>query len=113
MSATVWELPDGVASDELYRVLGEVIVRGPAEVAKSDRACVAMTDSKGLFKPKAKAGLRHLERGLLAALAVLDLHVTSWQDVWNALAPDSAECRRGKPSSPIAHANCRTSHLPS
>jgi hypothetical protein len=97
VSATVWELPAGVASDELYRVLGDVIVRGPAEVAKNDHACVAMTDSKGLFKPKAKAGLRHLERGLLAALAVLDLHVSSWQGIWETLAPDSAEARRAIP----------------
>ena len=97
VSATAWELPAGISGDDLYRVLGEVIVRTPAEVNRSDHACVAMTDSKGLYKPKAKAGLGHLERGLLASLAVLDLHVNSWRDVWRALAPDSADSRREIP----------------
>ena len=97
VSATVWELPPGVSGDDLYRVLGDLIVRTPAEVARSDRPCVAMSDSKDLYKPKAKAGLGHLERGLLAALAVLDFHPVSWPDIWDALAPDSAEHRRAIP----------------
>ena len=97
VSATVWEFPPGVSGDDLYRVLGDAIVRTPAEVAKSDRPCVAMSDSKDLYKPKAKAGLGHLERGLLAAAAVLDLHPAGWRDIWDALAPDSAQARRTIP----------------
>ena len=97
VSATVWELPPGVSGDELYEVLGGVIVRTPAEVAKSDRPCVAMSDSKDLYKPKAKAGLKHLERGLLAAAAVLDLNPAGWRDIWEALAPDSAQARQAIP----------------
>jgi hypothetical protein len=58
---------------------------------------VAVADSKDLYKPKATAGLGHLERGLLAALAVLDLQVAGWQDIWTAAAPDSAEYRRAIP----------------
>jgi hypothetical protein len=94
VSATVWELPPGVLGDDLYGVLDDVIVRTPAEVAGSDHPCVAMADSKDLYKPKAKAGLGHLERGLLAALAVLDFQVAGWQDIWGALAPESADYRR-------------------
>ena len=97
VSATVWELPPSVSGDDLYRVLGDVIVRTPAEVAGSDRASVAMSDSKELYKPKARAGLGHLERGLLAAAAVLDFHVAGWREIWDVLAPDSAEDRRTIP----------------
>ena len=97
VSATVWELPTGVSGDDLYGVLGDVIVRTPAEVKRSGRACVAISDSKDLFKPKAKAGLGHLERGLLAALGLLGFHPAGWCDIWDALAPDSAEARRAIP----------------
>ena len=93
VSATVWELPPGVSGDDLYRVLGHVIVRTPAEVKKSGRACVAMSDSKDLYKPKAKAGLGHLERGLLAVLGLLGFRPGSWGEIWEALAPDSGEAR--------------------
>ena len=87
ISATVWEVPDGVDGEELYRRLGDVIVDAPAQVVRDPSRLVAMADSKVLYKPR--QGLRHLERGLWAALAVLDRRPNTWLDVWESLAPDA------------------------
>ena len=47
---------------------------------------MAMADSKMLYT--AGQGLRHLERGLWAALGLLDCRPRTWRDVWQAMAPD-------------------------
>ncbi|HYW79767.1 MAG TPA: hypothetical protein VE890_09335 [Thermoguttaceae bacterium] len=87
VSATVWEVPDGVDGEQLYTRLADVIVASPAEVARQPSRLVAMADSKVLYKPK--QGLRHLERGLWAAMAVLDRRPNAWLDVWQSLAPNA------------------------
>ncbi|MFH1266825.1 MAG: hypothetical protein ABIK89_13940 [Planctomycetota bacterium] len=89
ISATVWEAPEGVGSDDLYRLLGSSIATSPRRAAENGSACVAMADSKALYKPG--GGLRHLERGLLAALALLDRRPTTWREFWEALCPESAD----------------------
>ncbi|MEE8451656.1 MAG: hypothetical protein V3R99_07060 [Thermoguttaceae bacterium] len=88
ISATVWEVPDDIDGEQLYERLEGVIVASPAEVARQPSRLVAIADSKVLYKPR--QGLRHLERGLWAALTVLDRRPNTWLDVWKSLAPDAS-----------------------
>ena len=88
ISATVWQVPDGVGAGDLYGLLSGAIVPSPGRVAKNDGPCVAMADSKALYQPG--GGLKHLERGLLAALAVLDRRPTTWRGIWDTLAPGAS-----------------------
>jgi hypothetical protein len=95
ISATVWEVPDGVDGEELYTRLGDVIVASPREVARQPSRLVAVADSKVLYKPK--QGLRHLERALWAAMSLLDRRADTWLDVWESLAPDAVGPMRSVP----------------
>ena len=87
ISATLWEVADSVGVEDLYQLLGEVIVPTPGRAADRSTTRVAMADSKTLYKPG--KGLKHLERGVLAALAVLDRRPITWCQLWDALAPES------------------------
>ena len=51
-------------------------------------AMIAIADSKALYQPA--TGLKHLERGVLAALGVLGACPTCWQDICERLAPQHA-----------------------
>jgi hypothetical protein len=86
ISATVWEAPDGVGGEDLFGQVGNVIASRLADVSAGG-PCVAMADSKVLYTPG--KGLRHLERGLLAALGLLDHRPRTWRDVWRVLAPEA------------------------
>lgn len=90
ISATVWWV-DGAAND-LYARLGETIVKRPKEAGPKR---VAMADSKVLYS--SGKGLRHLERGLFAALGMIDRRPRDWDAVWAALDPESAHDRRELP----------------
>lgn len=94
ISATVWQLPEGVRPAGLYGLLQGAIVATPAEAA-GRKGCVVVADSKTLY-PSAK-GLHHLERGLLAALAVLGHRPVTCRQYWDAVAPDAADCRQRIP----------------
>ena len=59
------------------------------------RPRVAMADSKKLYT--SASGLRHLERGLWAALGLLDHRPRSWRDVWQALAPEDLDSMKAIP----------------
>jgi ribonuclease HII len=95
ISATVWEVPDGVGGEDLYRLLGPCVAPLPGRAADDGPAPVAFGDSKRLYKPG--GGLRHLERGLLAALRLLDRRPTTWQQAWEALGTDSTDSRQSIP----------------
>ncbi len=88
ISATVWEVPEQLADQDLYDVLAESVVARPHEAREPGRHRVAMTDSKVLYQ--SGKGLASLERGLLAALALLDRRPTSWPQLWQALTPEAA-----------------------
>ncbi|NLE39690.1 MAG: hypothetical protein GX621_16855 [Pirellulaceae bacterium] len=89
VSATVWHVPAALDGQRLYDHLAEAIVATP-RAASPGRA--AMADSKLLYN--SGKGLRHLERGLLAALRTLGRPVGAWHDAWAALDGDSlAACR--------------------
>jgi len=85
VSATLWRLPDRARVEDLYELLDEAVVAG--RVRRGGRALVPMADSKALYSPG--SGLGNLDRGLLAALAVLGRRPRRWSDAWRALAPEA------------------------
>lgn len=87
ISATVWEAPDGVGGEDLFGRLGHVIAERIADVSDNGGPRVAMADSKKLYTPD--KGLRHLERGLWAALGLCGHRPGQWRDAWHALAPEA------------------------
>ncbi len=107
ISATVWEVPDGIRAEDLYRHLEGVVAREPGRDARrtegsgfrvqgsgvrgQSRAVsarpVAIADSKRLYHSGKGIGL--LERGLLAAMAVTGHRPATWREVWSALAPSA------------------------
>ncbi len=109
ISATVWEVPEGVRAGDLYRLL-EGAVTAPKHAGAGDGippgrrrsdplqdglAPIVIGDSKALYQSGKGLGL--LERGLLAAIAVLGRPARWCREVWAALAPDAAEARRAIP----------------
>jgi len=101
ISATLWDVPQGVGSKDLYGRLSEVIAssspqRGEGrQPGREGRRRVVLADSKALYQ--SGHGLAALERGLLAALAVLGRRPTRWEEAWDALAPESGPARRATP----------------
>ncbi len=85
ISATLWEVPDGVGGENLFERLDHVITPDSRRIDGH----VVMADSKKLYSPD--KGLRHLERGLWPAFGLLDRCPRTWRDVWQALAPDALD----------------------
>ena len=91
ISATVWDVPDSLAGEDLYQVLADTIVARPHQAREREPRRVVMTDSKVLYQ--SGKGLASLERGLLAALALLDRRPVNWTQLWDALAPGATATR--------------------
>jgi hypothetical protein len=89
ISATVWEAPDDVGGEDLFDRLSHAITQEPGRAAANANRRVAMADSKRLYKPG--QGLRNLERGLFAALALLSHRPKTWRGVWQVLARESLD----------------------
>jgi hypothetical protein len=92
ISATVWEVPDGVRSDDLYARLSGVVTTSAAAAYRSGAdplRRIAVADSKALYH--SGHGIADLERGLLALLGALGRRPRTWRDLWTALAPDAFE----------------------
>ena len=94
ISATVWEVPDGVGGEELFHHLKHVVT-SRIVAGRSSGPPVAMADSKVLYT--SGNGLHHLERGLWAALGLLGHCPRTWRGVWSILAPDAIEPMPGIP----------------
>ncbi len=103
ISTTVWWVDgqsngNGEPNDvDLYHRLGETVVAKPKDAGPGR---LAVADSKALYKPgkgQRHSGLRHLERGLLTALALVDRQPRDWHSIWAALDPHSADDRRALP----------------
>lgn len=92
VSASVWDVPDGVKADDLYGLSGGSIV---PQRGRNGKPVVVIADSKALYQPA--KGLGPLESGVMAALGVLDHGPATWRQAWDALAPDSAAARRAIP----------------
>jgi hypothetical protein len=87
VSATVWWVPDDAPTDDLYRLLRKVVTRRlPRSGVKSGKR-VVMADSKTLYQPAAGLGL--LELGMLAALGLMNVRPTRWQELWQHLCPQA------------------------
>lgn len=94
VSASVWEVPDGACADGLYRVVDGVI-SATASPAGDPCPRLVIADSKALYQ--SGKGLSALERGVLAALALLESTPDTWRGVWRALAPDCLDGRCAHP----------------
>ncbi|MHB8899362.1 MAG: hypothetical protein ACYC6Y_11495 [Thermoguttaceae bacterium] len=92
VSATLWELPEGVLPADLFDVLRDVVVPSAAE---ADAERFAIADSKQLYK--AGGGTIHLERGVLIALRALGRRAETWRELFDALDPLSGQFRQGLP----------------
>jgi hypothetical protein len=95
VSATAWEVPDGLAGDDLQERLASVVVSSPGRKKAADGVRVVLGDSKVLYQ--SGKGLQHLEYGLWAAMDLLGLRPTSWREVWESLAPKSPAHREPDP----------------
>lgn len=85
ISATVWELDSPGEGNCLYERLRDVVT---CEVPlRSGDPRVAWADSKVVYTPA--QGLRLLERGVLAALGLMDQMAVDWPQMWRLLAPES------------------------
>jgi len=80
VSATLWRVTDDCDGADLYQRLRGVVCR-TAKTTPSRRLAIA--DSKALYSPA--QGLHALERGVLAALAMLGERPESCLDVWRRL----------------------------
>ncbi len=87
ISASVWQVPDGLPSAELYGRLRAVVSDSAADFPR-----VAIADSKALYH--SGKGLWLLERGLWAAGGLLGRQPRTCAEVWDWLAPGSADDRR-------------------
>jgi len=85
ISATLWEVPDGIADDGLYKLLKKVVAPKPADSAAASRRIV-LADSKVLYSPA--TGLRRLELGALAALRCAGVRATNLRELLVAIAGD-------------------------
>ncbi len=72
---------------DLYRRLKGVVSKKPPR--RVVQRCVAIADSKALYSPA--TGLACLERGVLAALGLVDRCPVDWLDIWQMLDPGAIE----------------------
>lgn len=96
MGASAWHVPEGVGPDKLYHLLKRVVAK-PNGAKSSDKPDdrLAIGDSKELYKSGDSLG--RLERGVHAALALLDHFPRCWRDIWPWLDRRAAESLDGLP----------------
>lgn len=87
ISATVWEVPDGVGGDGLFSLLEGVVANVPAKRNGKEGSLPVFADSKILYSPG--KGWDNLERGLWAAWSLLGREPKTWRETWECLAPGS------------------------
>jgi hypothetical protein len=83
ISASVWQVDE--PQIDLYKRLKAVVCKAPPRASRAPR--VAIADSKLLYSPA--QGLKVLERGVLAALALVNHCPADWLDAWQLLDPAS------------------------
>jgi hypothetical protein len=86
VAATIWRTSEGADCHDLYERLEDVVCRKPLSGNRQEKR-LAVADSKQLYRPGSDWG--HLERAVLAGLAVTGKPVSSWTQVWPAVDPDS------------------------
>jgi hypothetical protein len=91
ISASVWWVDEAHWQKDLYEHLNSAVckTRRPAGVAGNKPERLAIADSKQLYSTA--TGIRCLERGVLAALSLVDRCPADWLDVWQLLDPRSVD----------------------
>ena len=104
VSATVWEVNDGLDCAELYKLLRKVVTNC---VDRASKKRIVWADSKVVHK--GGNGKDHLERGVMAALALVGRTPAEWCELWRGFDPsytnsadDSCQIR----SAPEDEINC-------
>ncbi len=82
IGACAWRVPSRAASERLYELLASVICSQADDAAPSR---LAIADSKRLYQPG--SGVALLERGVLAALLVLERRCSRWREIWPLVDP--------------------------
>ncbi len=85
ISASAWEVPDGLDAAAMYDRLAALVSREPRDCVPGG-PCLAVADSKALYSPQ--RGLRLLERAVLASLAVVGRSAGHWHNLVASLAFD-------------------------
>ncbi|HEY2827751.1 MAG TPA: hypothetical protein VGJ04_09150 [Pirellulales bacterium] len=85
VSATVWEIDDGLDGAALYKHLRRCIT---AKVDRASKTKIVWADSKAVYK--SGSGFDHLERGVLAALGLVGRLPNQWCELWDWLDPEIA-----------------------
>ena len=85
VSATVWEIDDGIDPAALYKHLRHCVA---ANLKQATNSQIVWADSKAVYK--SGAGFDHLERGVLAALGLTGRMPTQWCQLWDWLDPEIA-----------------------
>jgi ribonuclease HII len=85
VSATVWEIDDGIDCCALYKHLRRIVT---ANIKRATKTKVVWADSKAVYKNG--FGMDHLERGVLAALGLVDRRPSQWCELWDWLDPQIA-----------------------
>jgi len=101
ISVSVWQTPDGVSGEDMYRLLAPQVTASPGRARSKLDGQVAIADSKALFqsgKSNPGRGLRLLERGLWSAWGLMDHCPSTHAEVWSLLT--------GQPSDPRHEAFC-------
>jgi ribonuclease HII len=83
VSSAVFSVPDGREDEPLWRLLASAVARKPSRT----RATIAIADSKKLYSRRAKAGIAHLERGVLAAVTASGRGCGTFRELLEHLAP--------------------------
>ena len=85
VTATVWQLDDGIDPVSLYKHLRRIVTNC---VDRATKKKVCWADSKVVYKNG--CGLDHLRRGVLSALALVGRLPRAWNDLWEWLDPQFA-----------------------
>lgn len=100
VSASLWRVPGRSCSADLYDLLAEAVTAAipsaaelQAETAPLRRVTIA--DSKLVYR--AGQGLADLETNFFAVLGLIGALPTSWEELWQRLAPSSLDERDAVP----------------
>ena len=80
VAATAWQVPKEILPEGMYKALRRGVC---TKACEPDARKLAIADSKLLYKPG--CSLAPIERGVLAALSLLERLPTSWRTIWQAL----------------------------
>ena len=93
VTATAVSVHDDLAGESMWRLLAPEVSHKPDRRGQA----VALADSKRLYSRKSKAGLTHLERGVLGMLATRGRKCASLRGLLGVVAPGAGRQLAGYP----------------